>query len=181
MGMRDKECIYSDGQSIAFNTAVPSTNVYDSGVTGDEQSADIGLMRQLWLVCTIIDPFDAWTTATISFQHSLDNVNWTTAFQFIAKNISGFENQTLLEIPLPTGLNRYTRIQWNVAGSSGSVEVSSWLALNLQNNKFRASGFLVDLIPLPEPPVPPIVTSAILQENGGYFLTESGGYILLEQ
>lgn len=145
MGMLDRECIYTENQ-VMTGSAVISQNIYDSGVSGGDQSADIGLMRELWLVCSLSIPAaSASFTATgvISLEHSPDNTTWTTAVSFtINKTIPGNSGQ-ILGAPLPTNLQRYTRINASL-NTNPNGALTAWLALNLQRNIPRKSGFSLD-------------------------------------
>jgi hypothetical protein len=143
--MRDKESIFSDNQVATAVGDTISTNIIDNGVSGGAASADIGLMRELWLNAQTTAPVTAGGTMSPVLQHSTDNVTWTDALVGAAIPAAQMAQASVLwATPLPVGLNRYLRIAWRVAGAAlAGGAFSAWLSKDVQRNIARPSGFTV--------------------------------------
>jgi hypothetical protein len=141
MGMRDKECIFADGQTLAAAGDAASTNEYDSGVAGGEDSADIGLARQLWLTAAITTPASAGVLTPV-LQHSTDKSTWADAL--VGPDASATvlaKSGVLWQTPLPVGLNRYLRVVWRVTTVPTGGKFTAYLTTGIQRNIARHSGF----------------------------------------
>jgi hypothetical protein len=145
MGMRDKEVLFADKQAVTAAGDTPSANIYDSGVSGGEASADIGLMRQLWLNCESAAPVTAGGTMTAVLQHSTDAATWTDALVGPAVTAAAMARPVAVwQTALPVTLRRYLRVVWRVGGTAlTGGAFSAWLSLDVQRNIARPSGFRV--------------------------------------
>ena len=145
MGMLDVNTKFSSAQAPTGSTGdIASTNTYDSGSVA---SSDIGMNDELWLnvLCSTTCTSAGAATVAAVLQDSADNSTFADVLvgaTFALASLTA--GTTVMQVCLPVGLRRYTRVVYRVgtaALTAGKFE--AFYSLDVQRNVARPSGFTV--------------------------------------
>lgn len=143
MAFLDAHNLYSDAQALTSTAA--STNLIDHGVDGN-----LGIGEPMVVVLSLdvaADDGNSNETYAVAFQ-SDDNSSFSSATTVGSATITrGDAAGTKYYIPIPpsTTMERYSRINYTLGGTSPSVTVTARLVPQsfLQNDQYYASGYTV--------------------------------------
>ena len=105
----DKSLIYSEDQDITATAA--STNALDHVKAGFPY-------KDAMLYVKVGTTFTNLTSLAIAFQDSADNSTFATLFSKTVLAADLTAGAKVLQIPLPAGVRRYTRMYYTVTGSA---------------------------------------------------------------
>ena len=132
MAYIDKELEFSDGQALTA-TAV-STNVVDLGY----EEADIGTGKQLFLVVRSgADMGGTNPTINVALQES-DTENFASPRTVVSTGVlpgTAFVAGTSIHLPIPPHAGKYLRVNYTLAGTSPTANVSAAIQLDIQRWK----------------------------------------------
>ncbi len=138
---QDKQATYSQDQAVTA-TAV-STNVYDAGVA----NRGIGDGEALELVVSVTEAAVSGgsSTVTIALQDSADNSSFADVLVSPAiPKASITLGAELFKAKLPTGLRRYTRLNYTVGTADLTAgKFTAFLALDRQANRAMPAGYAI--------------------------------------
>lgn len=134
-----------DPEWTAVTTTAASTNIYNTGSTGD-----IGIGEPMYLVVNTGTAFAGGTSVTISLEADTTSsfsspVAIFTSQAFLTAGLTA--NTNLLNNPIPPGCKQYLRVKYTVSGTYTAGTVTAYLSPEqYQANRSYPSGINVSSV-----------------------------------
>jgi len=140
MSIIDAQLEFSKAQALTATAA--STNQIDLGA-----ARDVGSGEPMYVVVTV-DVSADHTTGDETYQIDVqqdDNSSFSSATTLLSKVITSTDLTagSLHVIPLPQNTEQYLRLNYTLGGTTPSVTLNAYLALNYQQIPNYASGYTV--------------------------------------
>lgn len=144
MGMIDNSTKLAVNQLVTALGDTAGTNVYDAGSAA---SSDIGFSADLYFTCVATAAAASLGLATVTavLSHSDDNITFVDALAGSAIPVASITaGAILMQLELPPGLKRYTRVTWRVGTAALTAGAfTAFYSESIQRNIARPSGFSV--------------------------------------
>lgn len=115
-----------------------STNIIDHGGNG----RDIGIGEQLYLVVNVKAASGTSPTLAVALQTD-DNDSFSSAASLTAKAAVAAVDGLQIVLPIPPGVERYTRVAYTLAGTSPDITLDAHIVHSAQFKKMYPSGWTI--------------------------------------